>query len=77
MLGKILKFMAYSRAPKLTFTILHPKGAARLAKTRWDLKHAWAPRASGLAAAAIALPVGYLLARLTSRNPQPREIPHG
>lgn len=79
MLGKIIKVIAYTRAPKLAFTVLHPKGAARLVKTRWDLKHAWAPRITGVAAAAMALPLGYLLARMTARRErQTTDIPiHG
>jgi hypothetical protein len=78
MLGKILKMTAYTRAPKLTFTVLHPKSAVQLAKTRWDLQHAWAPRLTAVAGAALALPLGFLLARLTTRRHRQREIPqHG
>ena len=76
MLGKILKIVAYSKAPKLAFTVLHPKTTARLAKTRWDLKHAWAPRLTGVAAAAMALPLGFMLARMTSRAERPTRVPH-
>ena len=75
MLGKIVKIIAYSKAPKLAFTVLHPKPAVRLAKTRWDLKHAWAPRITGVAAAAVALPLGFMLARLSTRNTRPIDIP--
>jgi hypothetical protein len=69
MVGTLLKAFAYYKAPRLTYTVRHPKNAARLAKTGWDLKHAWAPRATGIAAAAIALPIGYLIGRMTTRRP--------
>jgi hypothetical protein len=68
MIGKIIKFYAYARAPRLTFTVSHPKHAARLAKTSWDLKHAWAPRVTGIAALAMALPFGFLLGRASKRS---------
>jgi hypothetical protein len=68
MLGTVLKAIAYYKAPRLTYTVRHPKAAARLAKTGWDLKHAWAPRATGIAAAAIALPVGYIIGRMATRR---------
>jgi hypothetical protein len=72
MVGKIIKYYAIARAPKLAFTVSHPRRAARLAKTGWDLKHAWAPRIAGVAALAIALPVGYALGRLRRRPVHPR-----
>lgn len=64
MVGKLMKYYAIARAPRLTYSVSHPKQAARLAKTRWDLKHAWAPRITGVAALAMALPIGYLLGRM-------------
>jgi hypothetical protein len=72
MIGKIIKGYAYIRAPRLTFSVLHPKNAARLAKTNWDLKHAWAPRLTGLAAVALALPIGFLLGRTKKAD----RLPH-
>jgi hypothetical protein len=68
MVGTLLKAFAYYKAPRLTYTVRHPKTAARLAKTGWDLKHAWAPRATGIAAAAVALPLGYMIGRASSRS---------
>ena len=65
MIGKVIKYYAYSQAPRLTYTVRHPKNAARLAKTGWDLKHAWAPRVTGIAALAVALPLGYLLGKMS------------
>lgn len=71
MIGKIIKYYAISRAPRLAYSISHPRQAARLAKTGWDLKHALAPRMTGIAALALALPAGYVLGRLTKRTPRP------
>jgi hypothetical protein len=68
MVGTLLKALAYYKAPRLTYTVRHPKNAARLAKTGWDLKHAWAPRATGIAAAAVALPLGYLIGRMSTQR---------
>ena len=66
MLGSLIKMIAYSKAPKTTYAVLHPRNSARLAKTQWDLRHADAPRVSALAAVLIALPVGYVIGRLTA-----------
>ena len=66
MIGKAVKLYTYYKAPKLAYTVYHPKNAARLAKTGWDLKHAWAPRLTGVVALAVALPLGYLIGKATS-----------
>jgi hypothetical protein len=63
MIGKAIKYYAYLKAPKLAYSVMHPKNAARLAKTGWDLKHAWAPRLTGAAAMAVALPLGYVVGK--------------
>ena len=63
MIGKVIKYYAYVRAPKLAYSVNHPKNAARLVKTAWDLKHAWAPRLTGAAAMAVALPLGYIVGK--------------
>ena len=63
MVGKLIKYYAISRAPRLAYSISYPKQAARLAKTGWDLRHAWAPRIAGVAGLAVALPLGYMLGR--------------
>ena len=68
MIGKLIKYYAIARAPKLAYTTAHPKNAARIVKTGWDLKHAWAPRVVGAVAVAIALPVGYVLGRMSSQR---------
>lgn len=64
MIRAMAKMFAYSRAPRTTFALMHPRQSARLAKTRWDLRHAYAPRLTALGAAALALPVGILIGRI-------------
>lgn len=64
MIRNMAKMFAYSRAPRTTFALMHPRQSARLAKTRWDLRHALAPRLTALGAAALALPVGILIGRM-------------
>lgn len=66
MIRSIAKTLAYSKAPKTTFALLHPRRAVRLKKMRYDLRHAYAPRLTALGAVALALPVGYLLGRTGS-----------
>ena len=68
MIGKVAKYYAISRAPRLAFSVSHPKKAARLAKARWDLEHAWAPRVTGVVALALALPLGFMLGRMSKRD---------
>jgi hypothetical protein len=68
MIGKLVKYYAISRAPRLAYSVAHPKRAARIAKTGWDLKNAWAPRITGVAALALALPLGYLIGRARRRE---------
>lgn len=63
MIGTLLKFFAYSKAPRTTFTMLHPTKAVRFRKFQWDMRHAYAPRVTALGVAALALPVGLWLGR--------------
>ncbi|MFW5951758.1 MAG: hypothetical protein ACOCVZ_06570 [Gemmatimonadota bacterium] len=63
MLRTIAKTVAYTKAPKATFAVLHPKRAVRLKKLKYDMRHAYAPRITAVGAAALALPIGYLLGR--------------
>lgn len=63
MIGTLLKAVAYSKAPRTTFTMLHPAKAAQFRKFQWDMRHAPAPRITALGAAALALPVGLWLGR--------------
>jgi hypothetical protein len=68
MIGTAVKTIAYQKAPKTTFVVLHPRQAVRLRKMRWDLRHAYAPRVAALGALALALPLGYALGRLTGNG---------
>lgn len=63
MIRSVLKTAAYTRAPRATFTVLHPKKALKIRKMRYDLRHAYAPRVAAAGALALALPLGYLLGR--------------
>ena len=64
----LLKAAAYSQAPRLTFTLLHPKQAAQLKKLPFDLRTAYAPRIAAAVAVAVALPVGIALGRRFERS---------
>jgi hypothetical protein len=75
MLGKIVKYYAIAKAPKLAFSVFYPRTAARLGKAQWDLKHALAPRAVGVAVLMIALPVGYALGRISDRRLSMEPLP--
>ena len=67
MIGKMLKMYAYTKAPRATFALRHPRTTAKLAHARYDVRHSWVPRASALGAALIALPLGYLVGRMAKR----------
>lgn len=71
MIRSIAKTVAYSKAPRTTFAVLHPKRAMRLQKTKHDLRHAYAPRIAALMATAVALPLGYLIGRAGQREQIP------
>lgn len=64
MVGKLFKAYAYSKAPRTTFAAAHPVKRVRLAKFRWDMKHAWAPRVAAVGAAALVLPLGMAIGRV-------------
>lgn len=63
MIGTIAKTFAYARAPKKTFTILHPRRAAKLRRLKHDVRHAYAPRLVAAGVAALAIPLGFALGR--------------
>jgi hypothetical protein len=63
MIGSMTQLYAYSRWPKTTFAVTHPKTTLRLAKMRWDLRHAFAPRVAAVTAALVAVPFGYAIGR--------------
>ena len=66
MIRTIAKTIAYTKAPKKTFAILHPKRAAKLRRLKGDLRHAYAPRLAAAGAVALAIPLGFLLGRRTN-----------
>jgi hypothetical protein len=74
-LGALLKGYAYTQNPKLTFTALHPVRAVQLRKMEYDLEHAYAPRVTAIAAAAVALPLGVWLGRRWERAMARRREP--
>lgn len=63
MIGTIAKTFAYAKAPKTTFTVLHPKRAVKLRRLKYDFRHAYAPRVAAAGVAALAIPLGFLLGR--------------
>lgn len=63
MLGTLLKLFAYSRAPKRTFAVLHPKKTAKTAAVPWDLAHGYGPRVAALVTAAVVGPLAYRVGR--------------
>jgi hypothetical protein len=63
MMRTLAKAYAYRKAPRTTFTVLHPKQAVKLRRLRWDIRHAYAPRLAALGALAVAIPFGYALGR--------------
>ena len=71
MIGTLIKLLAYSRAPRTTFAVSHPRQAVRLRKAQWDMKHAIAPRVAALAAVVVALPIGYAIGRMVGRRLPP------
>lgn len=68
MIGRIARTYAYTKAPKTTFAVLHPKKALKARKLRWDMRHAYAPRVAAIGAAAVALPLGYLIGRMNGNG---------
>ena len=68
MIGTLLKGIAYSKAPKTTFRILHPKQAAKLKVLPYELRYGYAPRLTAAVAAAVALPLGILIGRELERR---------
>lgn len=79
MIRTLLALLAYSQAPKTTFSLLHPVKAAQLVKTPFDLKTAYAPRLTALATALIVGPLAYRLGRRAGEGTlfSPRRRPDG
>lgn len=63
MIRTIAKTFAYTKAPRKTFAILHPKRAVKLRRMKHDIRHAYAPRIAAAGVAALAIPLGFLLGR--------------
>jgi hypothetical protein len=68
MIGKIAKVMAMKHAPKVAASIMHPRASARLAHTKYDLKHGYAPRITAVGAALLAVPVGFLIGQMMTKR---------
>ena len=66
MIGKMAKVVAYRNAPKLAASVLNPRASARIAHTKYDLKHGYAPRITAVGAALLAMPIGFLIGKLMS-----------
>jgi hypothetical protein len=67
MIGSIIKMVAYKRAPRTTFAVLHPRSTLRLRRFRREILNSPVPRAAAIGAAVLALPLGIALGRMTSR----------
>ena len=76
MIGTLLKAVAYSKAPRATFTVLHPARAVQFRKLKWDMRHAPAPRLTAVGAAALALPIGLWLGRWSAAPARPNGHAH-
>jgi hypothetical protein len=63
MIGTLAKIFAYNKAPRTTFTVLHPRKALKLRKFRNDMMHSQAARVAAVSAAAVALPLGLWIGR--------------
>jgi hypothetical protein len=73
-LGDLAKAVAYAKAPKLTFAMLHPKEAVQLRKVPFDLRTAYAPRLAALAALLVAFPLGVVVGMRIARGSEPRQL---
>jgi hypothetical protein len=69
MIGSIARMVAYNKAPRTTFAVLHPKKALRLRRLRRDLMNSPATRLAAIGAAAVALPLGIALGRIRRGGP--------
>jgi hypothetical protein len=67
MIGSLARMVAYSKAPRTTFAVLHPKQALQLRRLKKDFRSP-APRVAAIGAAALALPLGLWLGRRGRRN---------
>jgi hypothetical protein len=68
MIGSLMKMFAYNKAPRTTFAVAHPKKSMKLWRFRKELRTSPVPRIAAIGAAAVALPLGLMLGRLTKRS---------
>jgi hypothetical protein len=68
MIGKMMKVLAYRRAPRTMAALAHPGASAALAHTKYDMRYGYAPRISAVGTALLAVPVGFLIGRLITRR---------
>jgi hypothetical protein len=77
MIRALFKLLAYTQAPRATFTLLHPVKAAQVVKTPFDLRTAYAPRLTAIATALLVGPLAYRLGKRagqgTLRTPRRRD----
>jgi hypothetical protein len=78
MIRSVAKYLAWSRAPKATFAVTHPKETLRLLAARQEMRLvkkemrlSKAPRIAAIGAAALALPIGVALGRITAGRSEP------
>ena len=74
MVGKMIKILAYKNAPRTTFAVLHPRTSARLAHTKYDMKHSYAPRITAVGAALLAMPIGFLIGKAVTYRKANAEV---
>jgi hypothetical protein len=68
MIRSIAKMVAYSKAPRTTFAVMHPKKALRLKAMQKEIRYSPVPRIAAIGAAALALPLGIALGRRSRSN---------
>jgi len=63
--GAVVSAIGYAGKPKATFILRHPVRSFKIMKFRRGVKHTMTSRriALGIGAAAVAVPLGYLLGR--------------
>lgn len=66
MIRSMAKILAYSKAPKATFAVMHPRKTMRLRALKRDLRRSPAPRVAAVGVAALALPLGIALGRISA-----------
>src|SRR5688500_15653145 len=67
MIGQILKAAAYAKAPRLTFTSLHPTTALRLRALPLEMRYGYGTRLA-MSVALMAFPLGVIVGVLIGRR---------